>query len=78
MCFKHGQLPHVPPPPPPPPTFSLSLGTSYLISDGKSKTPITLAASCKDAKHWGLIPQPTKAQHVWLAWESTRYACAHN
>ena len=65
MCFRDGDLPHVPPPPPSPPGFALLLGSgSCLVSDGRMKTPITVSDQCAGAKKWHLLPQPGEAQHV--------------
>ena len=74
MCFQAGHMP--PPPPPPPPGFRLTLagGSSCLISNGKSKAPITLSKSCTAAdKRWHFVTPSVATDSAvtdsWLAWE---------
>ena len=67
MCFRDRDLPHVPPPPPSPPGFALLLGSSCLVSDGMTKTPITVSAQCVDAKKWHLVPQLDETQPAHCA-----------
>ena len=73
MCFRDRDLPHVPPPPPSPPGFALLLGSSCLVSDGMTKTPITVSAQCVGAKKWHLVPQLDGAQHICASPYSPTY-----